>query len=56
VHCGGGSLKSAMKKADRSEAELALMRQLKNTLDPRGILNPGKIFDAAARPQQRAAG
>ena len=29
----------------RSEAEITLMRQLKKSLDPRGILNPGKIFD-----------
>ncbi|MEQ8264924.1 FAD-binding oxidoreductase [Pseudohaliea sp.] len=28
----------------RSPAELALMRHLKETLDPRGILNPGKIL------------
>lgn len=29
----------------RTEAELTLMRQLKKTLDPRGILNPGKVLD-----------
>ena len=29
----------------RSESELALMRAMKATLDPRGILNPGKIFE-----------
>lgn len=29
----------------RSFEELALMRTLKNALDPKGILNPGKIFD-----------
>jgi FAD/FMN-containing dehydrogenase len=29
----------------RSEAEIALMRQLKQALDPRNILNPGKIFE-----------
>ena len=31
----------------RSETEIALMRTLKKSLDPKGILNPGKIFDAA---------
>lgn len=28
----------------RSEVEVALMRSLKSALDPRGILNPGKMF------------
>jgi len=28
----------------RSESEIALMRRLKAALDPKGILNPGKIF------------
>ena len=28
----------------RNEAELALMKTLKDTLDPSGILNPGKVF------------
>ncbi len=28
----------------RSPTEIALMQQLKQTLDPKGILNPGKIF------------
>lgn len=31
--------------ATRSEAEIALMRALKRTLDPQNILNPGKILD-----------
>ncbi len=29
----------------RSEAEIRLMRTLKATLDPKGLLNPGKIFN-----------
>lgn len=29
----------------RNDDEIALMRQLKQSLDPKGILNPGKIFD-----------
>jgi FAD/FMN-containing dehydrogenase len=29
----------------RSDAEIELMKSMKRTLDPNGILNPGKIFD-----------
>ncbi len=28
----------------RSAAEIALMRTLKRTMDPKGILNPGRVF------------
>jgi FAD/FMN-containing dehydrogenase len=29
----------------RSDTEIALMKRLKKTLDPRGVLNPGKVFE-----------
>jgi len=29
----------------RSEAEIELMRSLKRALDPKGILNPGRVID-----------
>ena len=32
----------------RSEAEIEVMKQLKMTLDPKNILNPGKIIDIVA--------
>ena len=41
---GVGTLKRAYLGYSRSAPELALMRQLKRTLDPRGILNPGKLI------------
>ncbi len=51
---GIGLEKKAYLHLARSPAELALMRLLKQTLDPKGILNPGKIFDlsegCAAKP------
>ncbi len=34
----------------RSGHEIALMATLKRTLDPRGILNPGKVIDVSAGP------
>jgi len=41
---GIGLLKKAYLGHTRSEAEIALMRTLKAAIDPRGILNPGKVF------------
>lgn len=43
---GLGTLKAPFLGHCRSEAEIAVMRRLKDTLDPRGILNPGKVLVA----------
>ncbi len=42
---GIGLLKKPYLCFSRTEAELHIMRGIKRTLDPRGILNPGKLFD-----------
>ena len=42
---GIGLLKKHGLKFSRSEEEMALMRSIKAALDPKGILNPGKILD-----------
>jgi glycolate oxidase len=42
---GVGLAKKAFLPEAIGDASLALMRQLKHTLDPDNILNPGKIFD-----------
>jgi len=42
---GIGLAKTPFLRLDRSEAEVRAMRAIKRALDPRGILNPGKIFD-----------
>lgn len=42
---GIGLLKKEWLGYTRSPAELAIFRALKQTLDPNGILNPGKVFD-----------
>jgi FAD/FMN-containing dehydrogenase len=41
---GIGVLKKPFLNLSRSPAEVALMRTLKLAIDPKGILNPGKIF------------
>jgi FAD/FMN-containing dehydrogenase len=41
---GIGQLKRHWLSASRSPAELATMRLLKSALDPRGILNPGRVL------------
>jgi len=42
---GVGLAKKAFLPKAMGNASLELMRQLKRTLDPDNILNPGKIFD-----------
>ena len=32
-------------RVDRSEQEIRLMKNLKDMLDPKGLLNPGKLFE-----------
>ena len=41
---GIGTLKRAYLGHSRSAAEIAVMRKIKAALDPRGILNPGKVI------------
>jgi FAD/FMN-containing dehydrogenase len=41
---GIGQLKRHWLASSRQPAEIALMRQLKTVLDPRGILNPGRVL------------
>ena len=42
---GIGLEKKGWLSHSRTKAELALMRQIKRSLDPKNLLNPGKIFD-----------
>jgi FAD/FMN-containing dehydrogenase len=41
---GIGLVKKPYLESTRSAAEIALMRGVKQVFDPRGILNPGKVF------------
>ena len=45
---GVGLDKKKYLRLSRNDEEIALMRTLKKALDPKGILNPGKVFDLAA--------
>lgn len=42
---GVGLLKKMQLGFSRSSEEIVLMRQLKAAFDPKGVMNPGKIFD-----------
>ena len=41
---GIGQEKRAFLGVTRNASEVALMRALKHALDPKGLLNPGRIF------------
>jgi len=41
---GVGQLKRDLLPLVRSPVEIAMMRRIKATLDPKGILNPGKVL------------
>ena len=41
---GIGLMKKPFLPYSKSEPEIALMKTLKQTLDSRGILNPGRVF------------
>jgi FAD/FMN-containing dehydrogenase len=43
---GIGLLKKAYLDYSRTPEEIALMKTLRHAMDPKGILNPGKIFEA----------
>jgi glycolate oxidase len=42
---GIGLAKAPFMPLQHTQAELAAMRAVKQALDPKGILNPGKLFD-----------
>jgi FAD/FMN-containing dehydrogenase len=43
---GVGLLKKEYLHFSRSEEEIAVMKSIKAIFDPKGIMNPGKLFDA----------
>jgi len=42
---GIGLVKKGYLDSTRGAAEIALMKAVKRTFDPQGLLNPGKVFD-----------
>jgi FAD/FMN-containing dehydrogenase len=52
---GIGSVKNEYLGLNLNDATLHLAMQIKKTLDPKGILNPGKIFPQAVWNRAYAA-
>lgn len=52
---GIGVVKRSFLHHSRADAEVALMRRLKEMLDPQGILNPGRVFERLATGPAMAA-
>ncbi len=50
---GIGFEKRAHLGRSRTAEEIGLMKTLKRTLDPKGILNPGRVFEAEGAPETR---
>jgi glycolate oxidase len=53
---GIGLEKNAFMPWIYSESDLDAMKRVKAALDPRGILNPGKVFPDPSRPRAHLAG
>jgi FAD/FMN-containing dehydrogenase len=43
---GIGLVKKGYLESTRSAAEIEMMRGIKRVLDPKGLMNPGKLFDS----------
>ena len=48
---GVGVLKSRWLKDELGDAQWQLQLKIKQLFDPKGILNPGKVFETSARPE-----
>ena len=47
---GVGVAKKSFLPKFAGDAQMRVMRELRRVLDPKGVLNPGKMFDAVAHP------
>jgi FAD/FMN-containing dehydrogenase len=51
---GIGQLKREELLRYKSPVEMALMRSIKQALDPRGLMNPGKVFSPQSKLARKA--